>query len=121
MKVTRWQLRTAVCGLEQDIDLCRAVNARVDPRLRDVLQQFKDLLLMSSPGQECEGAAEQLEQNTKMDAKAVAVELGCTRRHVSRIAKDLDGRLCECGASWVFDRQNVLDYACSKGEADDRS
>ncbi|MEU4432507.1 hypothetical protein AB0F65_17630 [Nocardia rhamnosiphila] len=40
--------------------------------------------------------------------------LGCTARHVRRLAADLDGQ--RAGRAWVFDRRTVAEYANARTE-----
>lgn len=40
--------------------------------------------------------------------------LGCTARHVRRLAADLDGQ--RAGRAWVFDRRTVTEYANARTE-----
>jgi hypothetical protein len=109
VKITRWQLKWAVWAIEQDIDLCRATHARVRTEVRDVLLQLKDLLTMSAHGHESCSNSGELDL---MGTKAVAAELGCTPRHVGRIAEDIGGQLVE--GHWVFRRQDVDEYKAWK-------
>jgi hypothetical protein len=116
VNVTRWQLKWAVWAIEQDIDLCRATRSRVRPEVRDVLQQLKDLLAMSTHGHESVSSREELDLT---GPKAVAAELGCTPRHVGRIAGDIGGQLVE--GHWVFRRKDVEDFKAWKDTGRDRS
>lgn len=43
--------------------------------------------------------------------------IGCTRRHISRIATSLDGQLVV--GRWTFDRATVIEYAQARREVRD--
>ena len=63
---------------------------------------------MSADGHDSGGGAAELKQeNTLIGAVEAATILGCSARHVRRIAADLDGQRVE--GQWVFRRQDVAD------------
>lgn len=70
---------------------------------------------MSARGRELGRAPAQLKhEDILIGATEAATILGCTARHVRRIAADLEGQCVE--GVWVFRRQNVVDYAGAKGD-----
>jgi hypothetical protein len=70
---------------------------------------------MSSSGQEFGCGGERLEPENWITAKEAALMLGCSRRHATRLAADLDGRMI--GGRFLFDRRTVADYAEEKCSA----
>jgi len=75
--------------------------------------------MMSANGHDLGGAPAELKQNTLIGAVEAATLLGCSARHVRRIASDLEGQRVE--GQWVFRRQDVAAYADAKGAGHDRN
>lgn len=50
-----------------------------------------------------------------IDSRQAAEIIGCSERHVRRIATDLDGR--QIAGRWAFDHQAVTEYALHKGDS----
>lgn len=77
-------------------------------------QRVRDLLAyVSAGGHQCGCDATQSEQHDDMiDTAAAATILGCTRRHIRRLAADLDGQ--QIGREWIFRRATVTEYAEAK-------
>ena len=74
--------------------------------------------MMSANGHDLGGAPAELKQNALIGAVEAATLLGCSARHVRRIASDLEGQRVE--GQWVFRRQDVAAYADAKGDGCDR-
>ena len=74
---------------------------------------------MSANGPELGGTAAELSPGTLIGAVEAATILGCSARHVRRIAADLEGQHVE--GQWVFRRQDVAAYADAKGAGPDRN
>lgn len=68
---------------------------------------------MSSRGLESTAAQSDSVQQPISSAQAAKL-IGCTRRHVSRIANDLDGLLV--AGRWMFDPATVAEYAAARRE-----
>jgi hypothetical protein len=49
-----------------------------------------------------------------IDAHEAALIVGCSSRHIRRLAADLDGRRLR--GVWIFDHQTVAEYAAAKRE-----
>jgi len=75
--------------------------------------------MMSANGHDLGGAPAELKQNTLIGSVEAATLLGCSARHVRRIASDLEGQRVE--GQWVFRRQDVAAYADAKGAGHDRN
>jgi hypothetical protein len=74
------------------------------------LHAFLNQLVSFPRGNEICGAEPQLSADEPIDTTGAAVILNCTTRRVRQIASDLDG--CRnVNGRWVFERQNVIDYA----------
>lgn len=69
-------------------------------------------VLMSACGPEHVGAQEESTTVEHVDSHQAADLLGCSERHVRRLAADLDGH--RIAGRWVFDRSAVTDYAYAK-------
>ena len=119
MNLTRWQVQWCRFGVRQAIALSALTRARPNPELPNLLQQLEDLLSMSAAGHESGCNAEELRSDTLIGAIEAASILGCSPRHVRRIAADLDGQFVE--GRWVFRRQAVAEYAAAKGVGSDGS
>ena len=63
-------------------------------------------LAVSVDGPKPEAAQE--ESKTAIDTAEAAAILGCTTRHIRRLAADLDGQ--RIAGRWIFYRHNVTDY-----------
>lgn len=75
------------------------------------LRRLDHTLRMSAHGPET--AAGQPESKSEVvDSSEVAAILGCSTRHVRRLAADLDGQ--HVAGRWIFNRRNVIDYAEGK-------
>ncbi|WP_396836810.1 helix-turn-helix domain-containing protein [Mycobacterium sp. ITM-2016-00318] len=72
---------------------------------------------MSANGHQLDCAAAQLELSVVVSAREAAHILGCTTRHVRRLAADLEGE--EVGGRWLFSRSAVEAYA--KGRRNGRA
>lgn len=68
---------------------------------------------MSVRGQEPQVAQSHSVQQPISSAQAAKL-IGCTRRHIGRIATDLDGLLV--AGRWTFDPAKVAEYAAAKKE-----
>jgi hypothetical protein len=72
-----------------------------------------DVPVMSRPGPPFFANTAELVQERRITATQAAELLGCSRRHVVRIAKSLDGEQV-CGR-WLFGESKVLEYRDAKG------
>lgn len=80
-------------------------------------QWLRDLsIAVSSRGPEYQPAQPHSKGQLISSAQAAKL-LGCSRRHVSRIATDLDGQLV--AGRWMFHRAAVAEYADAKGHLND--
>jgi excisionase family DNA binding protein len=70
---------------------------------------------VSQLGHETTSARAELGDDVPITATEAAELLRCSRRHVQRLAADLDGKIV--GGRWLFSRAAVVDYA--EGKADD--
>ncbi|WP_449560316.1 helix-turn-helix domain-containing protein [Mycolicibacterium mageritense] len=59
-------------------------------------------------------AVAQPQSNTAIDTEEAASILGCSTRHVRRLAADLDGQ--RVAGRWIFHRHNVIEYAEGKNQ-----
>jgi len=107
-------IRYAVC----DVVARRRLHRNPVPPGMDALEQRLRQPMMSANGHDLGGAPAELKQNTLIGSVEAATLLGCTARHVRRIAADLEGQRVE--GVWVFRRQPVVDYANAKGDGCDR-
>lgn len=71
---------------------------------------------MSSPGPEKQVVQSDSSKPEIGSAQAAKI-IGCSRRHISRIHTDLDGRMV--AGRWVFNEDAVLEYAREKKEKND--
>lgn len=71
-------------------------------------------LLMSGNGPAPEPARAQSKPAEQVDTHQAADLLGITPRHVRRIAADLDGQ--RIAGRWIFNRNNIIDYAESRNQ-----
>jgi hypothetical protein len=108
-------IRYAVC----DVVARRRLHRNPMPPGMDALEQRLRQPMMSANGHDLGGAPAELKQNTLIGAVEAATLLGCSARHVRRIASDLEGQRVE--GQWVFRRQDVAAYADAKGAGHDRN
>ena len=117
MTFTRRDLEL-LCYATRDLMTRRKLGGRPIPPGMAALDQRLQAA-MSARGHDLGGAPAQLNQeDILIGATEAAFILGCTARHVRRIAADLDGHCVE--GRWVFRRQDVVDYAKAKGDGCER-
>ncbi|WP_433626073.1 hypothetical protein [Nocardia sp. CA-120079] len=71
------------------------------------------LRLRCAIADQSEGAEPDAVGGDEIDTRQAAAILGCTERHVRRLAADLDGD--QVGRTWVFRRDIVQAYADARG------
>lgn len=105
--LTDAQVRTALWALEE----LRRRRRLVGQPVPAALAELHTHLVMSAHGPHIEmPAAPSTSRPVEViDAQEAAGILGVTARHVRRLAADLDGH--RIAGRWVFNRQNVIDYA----------
>lgn len=101
-----------LCYATRDLLTRRKLWGHPIPPGMDALE--RRLQAMSADGHESSSGAAELKQNTLIGAVEAATILGCSARHVRRIAADLEGQHVE--GQWVFRRQDVAAYANAKGD-----
>lgn len=106
-------IRYAVC----DLVARRQLHRNPIPPGMDALERRLQAA-MSADGHEFSSGAADLSLDILIGAEEAATLLGCTARHVRRIAADLEGQCVQ--GQWVFRRQDVVDYANAKGDGYER-
>jgi hypothetical protein len=101
-----------LCYATRDLLTRRKLWGHPIPPGMDALE--RRLQAMSADGHELSSGAAELRQNTLIGAAQAATLLGCTARHVRRIAADLEGQRVE--GQWVFRASVVAAYAAAKAE-----
>ena len=102
-----------LCYATRDLLTRRKLGGRPIPPGMDALERRLQAA-MSVGGHESDSGAAELNQNALIGAVEAATLLGCSARHVRRIASDLEGQRVE--GQWVFRRQDVAAYANAKGD-----
>ena len=102
-----------LCYATRDLLTRRKLGGRPIPPGMDALERRLQAA-MSVGGHESDSSAAELNQNALIGAVEAATLLGCSARHVRRIASDLEGQRVE--GQWVFRRQDVAAYANAKGD-----
>ena len=101
-----------LCYATRDLLTRRKLGGRPIPPGMDALER-RLRATMSVGGHESDSSAAELNRNALIGAVEAATLLGCSARHVRRIASDLEGQRVE--GQWVFRRQDVAAYANAKG------
>lgn len=84
----------------------RRIAGQPVPAVARTLRQR--LTAVSATGRTPEPAGAPSKPAEQIDTTEAARLLGCSTRHVRRLAADLDGR--RLGQQWIFPRHTVIDY-----------
>ncbi|WP_155957039.1 hypothetical protein [Rhodococcus sp. UNC23MFCrub1.1] len=87
------------------------------PYVRHILDEITAATRMEQDERQDDVAESPCPAEYAVDSAGAAEILGCTRRHVQRIARSLDGQRSRTGTSWVFDRRIVAAYRSGEDAA----
>lgn len=83
--------------------------------IRDELRRLHYQLSTSVRGPESEATQEESGVAELINTSAAAETLGCTERHIRRIAADLDGT--RIAGRWCFHRTTVTEYSTARRDS----
>lgn len=84
---------------------------------RKLLAELELATRANQPERPDEVAVKPIPATYLVDTAGAAEILGCSRRHVQRIARSLDGQRSRPGNTWVFDKRIVVAYRDTESAA----
>jgi hypothetical protein len=107
--VTAGELRAAYYCCAEVMRNRKRVGQPIPQWLRRHFDSLHHQILMSQSGDENGCGAEESDPMDLITALQAATVLGCSKRHVIRLAADLDSQLI--GGRWLFNPNTVTAYA----------